>query len=105
MEEMMARPFSELYNKMSPERRARVEALVREDLKEMALEELRKARRLTQAAVAAELHIDQGAVSKIENQSNMYLSTLRSYVEAVGGKLELRAVFPSETVDLVLGGK
>jgi len=101
----MARPFSELYNKMSPEARARVEALVAQDRKEMALEELRKAKRLTQAAVAEQLHIDQGAVSKIENQSNMYLSTLRSYVEAVGGKLELRAVFPSETVDLVLGGK
>jgi DNA-binding XRE family transcriptional regulator len=101
----MARPFSELYNKMSPEARARVEALVAQDRREMALEDLRKAKRLTQAAVAAKLHIDQGAVSKIENQSNMYLSTLRSYVEAVGGKLELRAVFPSETVDLVLGSK
>jgi DNA-binding XRE family transcriptional regulator len=101
----MARPFSELYNKMSPEARARVEELVAQDRKEMALEELRKAKRLTQAAVAAELHIDQGAVSKIENQSNMYLSTLRGYIEAVGGKLELRAVFPGETVDLVLGGK
>jgi transcriptional regulator with XRE-family HTH domain len=90
---------------MSPEARARVEALVAQDRREMALEDLRKAKRLTQAAVAAKLHIDQGAVSKIENQSNMYLSTLRSYVEAVGGKLELRAVFPSETVDLVLGSK
>jgi DNA-binding XRE family transcriptional regulator len=101
----MARPFSELYNKMSPEARARVEELVAQDRKEMALEELRKAKRLTQAAVAAELHIDQGAVSKIEKQSNMHLSTLRGYIEAVGGKLELRAVFPGEAVDLVLGGK
>jgi len=101
----MARPFSELYDKMSPERRARVEALVREDLKKIALSELRKARKLTQTAVAEQLRIDQGAVSKIERQSNMYIETLRSYIEAVGGKLELRAVFPGETVDLVLGGK
>jgi DNA-binding XRE family transcriptional regulator len=101
----MARPFSELYNKMPPEARARVEALVAEDRKKMALNDLRKARKLTQTAVAEQLHIDQGAVSKIEKQSNMYLQTLRSYVEAVGGKLELRAVFPGETIDLVLGGK
>jgi DNA-binding XRE family transcriptional regulator len=101
----MARPYSELRDKMSPEARARVEALVRDDLKKVALSDLRKARKLTQTAVAEQLHIDQGAVSKIEKQSNMYLQTLRSYVEAVGGKLELRAVFPSETVDLVLGGK
>jgi transcriptional regulator with XRE-family HTH domain len=90
---------------MSPERRARVDALVHEDLKKMALDDLRKAQKLTQTAVAEQLHIDQGAVSKIENQSNMYISTLRGYIEAVGGKLELRAVFPGETVDLVLGGK
>ncbi len=101
----MARPFSELYDKIPPERRARVEARVREELKRIALSDLRKARKLTQTAVAEQLHIDQGAVSKIEKQSNMYLSTLRSYIEAVGGKLELRAVFPSETVDLVLSGK
>ncbi len=101
----MARPYSELRDRMSPERRARVDALVHEDLKKMALDDLRKAQKLTQTAVAEQLHIDQGAVSKIENQSNMYISTLRGYIEAVGGKLELRAVFPGETVDLVLGGK
>ena len=58
------------------------------------LSQLRHARRLTQNQLAAALGVSQAQVSRIENQADLYLSTLRSYVEAMGGELQLRAVFP-----------
>ncbi len=94
----MARNFKELRDKMSPESRARVEERVRETLKAMPLEELRGARELTQAQLAQVLQVSQGAVSKVERRADMYISTLRSYVKAAGGELEIRAVFPEGAV-------
>jgi transcriptional regulator with XRE-family HTH domain len=58
------------------------------------LSQLRHARRLTQNQLAAALQVSQAQVSRIENQADLYLSTLRSYVAAMGGELQLRAVFP-----------
>jgi len=58
------------------------------------LAQLRNARRLTQAQLASVLGVSQAQVSRVENQADLYLSTLRSYVQAMGGELELRAVFP-----------
>jgi DNA-binding XRE family transcriptional regulator len=58
------------------------------------LSQLRNARRLTQVQLAAILGVSQAQVSRMENQADLYLSTLRSYVQAMGGELELRAVFP-----------
>lgn len=57
------------------------------------LRELRRARALTQAQLAATLRVSQAQVSRIESQADVYLSTLRSYVQAMGGDLELRVVF------------
>ena len=90
----MARNFKELRAKMDPERRARVEQRVTEALKAMPLEGLRDARELTQAQLAQVLHVSQGAVSKVERRTDMYISTLRSYVRAIGGDLQIRDVFP-----------
>jgi transcriptional regulator with XRE-family HTH domain len=59
---------------------------------------LRKAREQSQEAVAKQLHIKQAAVSKLERRTDMYLSTLRSYIEAMGGKLEIIARFPNRAV-------
>jgi transcriptional regulator with XRE-family HTH domain len=59
----------------------------------MPLEEIRKARRMTQAKLASALGVNQGEVSKIEHRADIYLSTLAGYVEALGGTLEIRAVF------------
>lgn len=98
----MAKKFSELYSKIPPERRVRIEKQVREERRKIALSEMRKARSLTQNAIAEQLHIDQGAVSRLEKRTDMYLSTLRSYVEATGGRLEMRAVYADETIDLKL---
>lgn len=57
------------------------------------LRELRAARRLTQTELARSLRVSQAQVSRIESQADLYLSTLRTYVEALGGALELRVVF------------
>jgi len=94
----MARNFKELRARMSPESRARVEARVKKALKEMPLDELREARELTQNQLAQSLNVSQGAISKVERRTDMYISTLRSYVRAVGGDLQIRAVFPDGEV-------
>jgi transcriptional regulator with XRE-family HTH domain len=65
------------------------------------LSQLRRARRLTQNQLAAALGVSQAQVSRIENQADLYLSTLRSYVEAMGGELHLRAVFPDGQAAIV----
>lgn len=102
---IMAKKFSELYNKIPAARRARIEEQVRKERRKIALSEMRKARSLTQNAIAKQLRIDQGAVSRLEKRTDMYLSTLRSYVEATGGRLEVRAVYVDETIDLKLSSQ
>jgi transcriptional regulator with XRE-family HTH domain len=96
----MARNFRELQAKMSPESRARTEERVRKALTEMALDELRSARRLTQAELAMLLKVDQGSISKLEHRTDMYISTLRRFIEAMGGSLQIRAVFPDGEVQI-----
>jgi transcriptional regulator with XRE-family HTH domain len=63
-------------------------------VEEMPLRKLRAARELTQENLASVLHVKQSEVSKIERRTDMYLSTLASYVRAMGGTLEVRAAFP-----------
>lgn len=58
------------------------------------LGELRRAREMTQVALAGRLHMPQPSVSRLERQADLYVSTLRKYIEAAGGYLEIRAVFP-----------
>ena len=96
----MARNFRELQAKMSPESRARTEERVRKALAEMALDELRSARKLTQAELAMLLKVDQGSISKLEHRTDMYISTLRRFIEAMGGSLQIRAVFPDGEVQI-----
>lgn len=57
------------------------------------LHELRRARQMTQVALAQQLNIVQPSVSRLERQADMYVTTLRRYIEALGGRLEIRAVF------------
>ena len=75
----MAKKFSELVAKMSPESRARSDALYQQLRTEMPLQELRKALELTQQQVAASLGVNQVAVSKMESQTDMYVSTCLLY--------------------------
>jgi hypothetical protein len=65
---------------------------------EATLRQLREARERSQVEIAEKLHIKQAAVSKLERRTDMYLSTLRSYIEAMGGKLEIIARFPNKAV-------
>ena len=90
----MARNYKELQAKMDPASRADNKQRVREELQRMALEELRGARQLTQADMAEMLDVPQSSISRIEQRADMYLSTLRNYIHAVGGELRIQAVFP-----------
>lgn len=81
----MAPNFKELRAKMSPESRAKSEAMAREMLASMPLDELRAARHLTQEHLAALLGIKQASISKMERRTDMYIGTLSKFIEAMGG--------------------
>lgn len=103
----MARNFEELRKQIrqDPERAARVEEYKLAMLDALALGELRRHRELTQEQVAETLGIAQRNVSRSEGRSEIYLSTLRDYVEAMGGHLEIAAVFDDERVPVAVAGK
>jgi DNA-binding XRE family transcriptional regulator len=102
----MNRKFSDLTRKMSVTDRAEIKVRSTKLLAELPLEQLRSARSLTQTNMAQKLGVNQSAISKIEKRTDMYLSTLRSYVEAMGGSLEIQAVFPEGAVRVdILSGK
>jgi transcriptional regulator with XRE-family HTH domain len=90
----MARNFKELQATMDPASRADNMQRVSEELRRMALEELRGAQQLTQSDMAEMLDVPQSSISRIERRADMYLSTLRNYIHAVGGELRIQAVFP-----------
>ena len=94
----MARKFAELRDKMSPQSRARSDAKARKMLSELPLHELRRARGLSQQQLAELLKVQQPSIAKLERRTDMYISTLRSHIEAMGGKLEVVARFPEGTV-------
>jgi transcriptional regulator with XRE-family HTH domain len=79
---------------MDPASRADNARRVRDELQRMALDELRRAKQLTQADMAEMLDVPQSSISRIEQRADMYLSTLRDYVHAMGGVLQIQAVFP-----------
>ena len=96
----MAKKFRDLIAHWSPEEIAQIEAEAAKMLREMRLQELRQARRLTQQEMALALEMSQASVSKLERRTDMYLSTLRRYVQAMGGELEIIARFPEGPVRL-----
>lgn len=98
----MARNFKELIARMPPESQMRSAERARQMLREMPLTELRQARRITQAALAEALGTTQASVSKLERRNDMYLSSLRRMIEAMGGELEITARFPDGDVRLGL---
>jgi transcriptional regulator with XRE-family HTH domain len=94
----MATKFSELRSKMTPRTRTASEREYRRLAEAMPLQKLRHARNFTQQGLAKVLRVTQSEVSKIENRADVYVSTLSSYVEAMGGQLEIRAIFPEGKV-------
>jgi hypothetical protein len=95
----MGRNLNDIIAELPPARRARIDAQynkLKQDVE--SLRELRKIAGKAQADIATALKIKQPSVSKIEKQADMYLSTLRSYVEAIGGELELVVKLPERPV-------
>lgn len=92
----MARTLNDRLSKASKEHRERVEKRAKELIsQEMTLQELRKARQMSQQTVATILHVQQGEISKMERRTDMYISTLRSFVQAMGGSLDIIVRFPN----------
>jgi len=98
----MATKFRTIREKMDPERQERIRKRTEELLAELPLQELRQARALSQQELAEVLGLNQATVSKLERRTDMYLSSLRRFVEAMGGELEISASFPDGKVRIQL---
>ena len=94
----MAKKFSELRSKLPAERQARAKVRTAHLLAEMPLKELRQARKRSQESIAKRLGAKQATVSKMERRADMYVSTLRNFIEAMGGELDIVASFPEGDV-------
>lgn len=91
----MARSLKDKLATLNPARRAAIEAEAdRLHAEYLTLQELRKAKKLTQVQLAETLGVQQATVAKYERQSDLLLSTLTSYVRAMGGELKLMVEFP-----------
>ncbi len=90
----MSRDLDDFGTPLQSDSHSQDEQPVEGALTSMPLDALRDARQLTQVQMAQLLKISQGAVSKVERRSDMFVSTLRNYVRATGGDLQIRAVFP-----------
>lgn len=91
----MAKAFKELRSKMSPEARRKSNEIADDLRKEIRLTELRQALGISQEELASLLEKKQAAISRFERRSDMHISTLREFVTALGGKLEIIAKFPN----------
>ena len=100
----MATTLKAMMDRLPADRRERVKARAEELIaEELTLRDLRKARDLTQERMAELLDIGQDSVSRLEQRSDLLLSTLRSYVNAMGGSLELIARFPDRPAVILSG--
>jgi hypothetical protein len=108
----MGKTYGELVAELSPERRKRIETRAAELIaEEKSLRDLRQAHHLTQQRMAKKLGVKQHSISRLEQRSDMLLSTLRDYIGKMGGELVLTARFPDrEPVRIkgfadIVGGK
>jgi len=98
-------PADEVIGKLPAGRRAKIKARAAELIaEELGLQELRKSKHVTQEQVAERLGGKQVYVSRLEKRADMKLSTLREYVKAIGGDLQLVVTFPEGSVRLRAGG-
>jgi DNA-binding transcriptional regulator YiaG len=96
----MAKQWKDIRKTLAPEREARIQARVGEEIARLSLHQLREARNLTQTSLAEVLRIPQGGISRLERRTDMYVSTLRNYIRAMGGDLKITAVFPNGAVEI-----
>ena len=94
----MAKRFQDLLKRMPPDRLDRIDQRKKAILHDITLKELRQAFELTQQQLAETLKINQAAISKMESQSDMYISTLRKFLKAMGATLKIVAEFPDGEV-------
>jgi DNA-binding XRE family transcriptional regulator len=97
---MKTRSWKDLKHKASPERRAQIKQEALAEYDRIGFAAMRKARELTQVELAEKLGMNQASISAIENQSDLLLSTLAKYIRALGGEVEIRAVFPEAIFNL-----
>jgi ribosome-binding protein aMBF1 (putative translation factor) len=90
----MTKAFDTLRKQLPKARQAKIAARTEELLAALPLQEIRQARKLSQEEIAKRLKINQAAVSKVEHRTDLYISTLRKHIEAMGGKLVIQAEFP-----------
>ena len=90
----MAKSFKNLRDKMSPESKKLSAEIARDISKEIRLTELRNALGINQEELGELLNKKQAAISRLERRSDMHISTLREFIKALGGKLEIIATFP-----------
>ena len=96
----MAHKWKDVRRPVTPEAEERIQQGVKEAAAVMTLHQLREARSLTQVNLAKVLQINQGAVSKMEKRADMYVSTLRNFIQAMGGQLQVKAIFPEGEVQI-----
>lgn len=90
----MAKPFKNLRAKMSPEAKKRSDEIFAELQREVRLTELRNALGVSQEELAQLMKKKQAAISRLERRSDMHVSTLREFISALGGRLQVIASFP-----------
>jgi len=98
--DIVAHKWRDIRRKLSPEQEEETRQYVKSVVEAVSLNQLREARMLTQASLASILGVNQGSVSKMEKRTDMYVSTLRSFIQAMGGKLQIKAVFPEGEVEI-----
>lgn len=96
----MAKKFADLRAKMPLERQARAKTRADAILAAMPLQELRRARTLSQETLARTMETTQGEISKLEHRADAYISTVRSYIEAMNGRLRILAEFSDGTHEI-----
>ncbi len=95
---MARKNFQDFIRSMPPESRVRAMAKAEAMLAEMPLQEVRRARGLSQELLAEALHVSQPSIAQMEKRTDMYISTLRSHIRAMGGELDVIARFPEGDV-------
>jgi transcriptional regulator with XRE-family HTH domain len=96
----MAHKWRDIRGTFSPEQEAEIARRVKEAVGVMTLYKIREARSLTQVNLAKVLNINQGAVSRMEKRADMYVSTLRNFIQAMGGQLQIKAIFPDAEIEI-----
>lgn len=90
----MSKSLANVRKQINPKVLAAADKKAKKILAGMPLQELRYARQLSQEQLAEALHVKQASISKLERRTDMYISTLRNFIRAMGGELEINAVFP-----------